>query len=37
MPMKNKNYFTIQLIFGTIHEFYCTFWYYSWASLYYFN
>ena len=30
-------YFTIQLIFSIIHEFHCTFWYYSWISLYYFN
>ena len=30
-------YFTIQLIFATIHESHCTFWYYSWISLYYFN
>ena len=26
-----------QLIFANIHEPYCTFWYYSWVSLYYFN
>ena len=30
-------YFTIQLIFITIHEFHCTFWYYLWVSLYYFS
>ena len=30
-------YFTIQLIFATIHEPHCTFWYYSWVLLYYFN
>ena len=30
-------YFTIQLIFATIHEPHCTFWYYSWVPLYYFN
>ena len=37
IPMKNKNYFTIQFIFITIHGFYCTFWYYSWVLLYYFG
>ena len=30
-------YFTIQLIFATIHEPHCIFWYYSWVLLYYFN
>ena len=30
-------YFTIQLIFATIHRFHCTFWYYSWVLLYYFS
>ena len=30
-------YFTIQFIFATIHELYCTFWYYLWVLLYYFN
>ena len=30
-------YFTIQLIFATIHGSHCTFWYYSWVSLYYFS
>ena len=30
-------YFTIQLIFTTIHESYCTFWYYSLISLYYYS
>ena len=27
----------IQLIFVIIHGFHCTFWYYLWMSLYYFN
>ena len=27
----------IQLIFSTIHESHCTFWYYSWVPLYYFS
>ena len=30
-------YFTIQLIFGTIYGPHCTFWYYLWAPLDYFN
>ena len=34
---KNENYFTIQLIFTTIHRPHCTFWHYSWILLYYFN
>ena len=29
-------YFIIQLIFATIYESNCTFWYYSWVILYYF-
>ena len=29
-------YFTIQLIFATIHKLYYTFWYYLWILLYYF-
>ena len=28
-------YFTIQLIFATIHEPHCIFWYYSWVPLYF--
>ena len=28
---------TIQLIFASIHKPHCTFWYYLWVSLYYFN
>ena len=35
--MKIVNYFTIQLIFAIIHGFHCTFRYYSWAPVYYFN
>ena len=35
--IKKSVYFTIQLIFATIHGSYCTFWYYLWVSLYYFN
>ena len=31
------NYFIIQLIFVIIHGPHCTFWYYSWVLLYYFN
>jgi len=34
--MKIINYFIIQLIFAT-HGSHCSFWYYLWASLYYFN
>ena len=30
-------YFTIQLIFATIHELYCTLWYYLQVLLYYFS
>ena len=35
----NENYklFHYSAYFATIHRPYCTFWYYSWASLYYFN
>jgi len=33
----NENYFTVQLIFATIHGSHCTFWHYLWAPLYYFN
>ena len=33
----NENYFTIQLIFATIHGPHCTFWHYLWVSPYYFN
>ena len=29
IPLKNKNYFTIQLIFATIYRLHYTFWYYS--------
>jgi len=32
-----STYFIIQLIFATIHRSHCTFWYYSWVSLYYFS
>ena len=28
---------TVYAFFGTIYRPHCTFWYYSWASLYYFN
>ena len=37
LQLKKLAYFTIQLIFATIHEPYCTFWYYLWVPLYYFN
>jgi len=37
LQIKRSVYFLIQLIFTTIHEFYCTFWYYSWVPLYYFS
>ena len=30
-------YFTIQLIFTTIHVSHYTFWYYLWVPLYYFS
>ena len=30
-------YFTIQLIFVIIYGPHCTFWYYSWVTLYYCN
>ena len=33
----SPTYFTIQLIFTTIHWSHCTFWYYSWVPQYYFN
>ena len=32
-----STYFTIQLIFATIHGFHYTFWYYLWVLLYYFS
>ena len=35
--IKKSTYFTIQLIFATIHRSHCTFWYYLWVPLYYFN
>ena len=35
--LKKLAFFIIQLIFATIYGSYCTFWYYSWASLYYFS
>ena len=35
--IKKSVYFTIQLIFTTIHGLYCTIWYYSWIIMYYFS
>ena len=35
--LKSQFFFTIQLIFSTIHGSHCTFWYYSWSLLYYFS
>ena len=35
--IKKSAYFTIQLIFATIHGPHYTFWYYLWVSLYYFS
>ena len=35
--IKKSTYFIIQLIFATIHRSHCTFWYYLWVPLYYFN
>ena len=35
--LKKPVFFTIQLIFSTIHGSHYTFWYYSWPPLYYFN
>ena len=35
--LKKPTFFTIQLIFATIHGSHCTFWYYSWVLLYYFS
>ena len=37
IPIKNKNYFTIQLIFIVIYGSHCIFWYYLSGPLYYFN
>ena len=37
IAIKIINYFTIQFIFTIIHGSHCTFWYYSWTPLYYFN
>ena len=34
---KKPVFFPIQFVFITIHELHCTFWYYSWALLYYFS
>ena len=35
--LKKPVFFTIQLIFSTIHGSHYTFWYYSWPPLFYFN
>jgi len=35
--MKNKNYFTIQLIFTTIYRPHCTFWHYYGSHILYYN
>ena len=35
--LKKLSCFIIQLIFTTIYEFHCTFWYYSWVLPYYFS
>ena len=37
LQIKKLVYFTIQLIIAIVHRPYCTFWYYSWLSLYYFS
>jgi len=37
LQFKKPVYFTIYLIFATIYGLHCTFWYYLWVSLYYFN
>ena len=35
--LKKPTFFTIQIIFATIHGSHCTFWYHSWVLLYYFS
>ena len=37
LQIKKLVYFIIQLSLATIYEPHCTFWYYSWVQLYYFN
>ena len=37
LQIENPVYFTIRLIFATIHGPHCTFWYYLWVSFYYFS